>query len=70
MAPTRELCQQIYLEAKKFSKASEIHVAGCYGGASKNEQRLDLLKGAEIVVATPGRFIDMLKGKVQKALPV
>ena len=70
MAPTRELCQQIYLEAKKFSKASEIHVAGCYGGASKNEQRLDLLKGAEIVVATPGRFIDMLKGKVDKPLPV
>ena len=60
MAPTRELCQQIFTEARKFSKTSEIHVAGCYGGASKNEQRLDLLKGAECVVATPGRFIDMV----------
>ena len=56
---TREVCEQIFTEARKFSKASEIHVAGCYGGASKNEQRLDLLKGAECVVATPGRFIDM-----------
>ena len=57
---TREVCEQIFTEARKFSKASEIHVAGCYGGASKNEQRLDLLKGAECVVATPGRFIDMV----------
>ncbi|EKX32369.1 hypothetical protein GUITHDRAFT_121478 [Guillardia theta CCMP2712] len=63
LAPTRELCQQIFLEAKKFSKSCGASVAGAYGGASKNEQRLDLLKGAEIVVATPGRLIDMLKSK-------
>jgi len=63
MAPTRELSQQIFVEARKFSKSSEIHVAGCYGGASKNEQRLDLMKGAEVVIATPGRFIDMVKSK-------
>ena len=44
-----ELCQQTYTEAKKFSKSSGVQVAGAYGGASKNEQRLDLLKGAEVL---------------------
>uniref|UniRef100_A0A6T7ZDA9 RNA helicase n=1 Tax=Cryptomonas curvata TaxID=233186 RepID=A0A6T7ZDA9_9CRYP len=63
LAPTRELCQQTLTEARKFSKACGVAVAGVYGGASKNEQRLDLLRGAEIAVGTPGRLIDMLKTK-------
>jgi len=53
LAPTRELSQQIYTEAKKFSKVYKIRVVCCYGGGSKWEQSKDLQEGAEIVVATP-----------------
>lgn len=62
-APTRELAHQIYLEAKKFAKSHGIRVAAVYGGMSKLEQFKELKAGCEIVVATPGRLIDMLKMK-------
>ncbi|XP_052622173.1 DEAD-box ATP-dependent RNA helicase 24 isoform X1 [Lactuca sativa] len=62
-APTRELAHQIYLEAKKFAKANGIRVSAVYGGMSKLEQFKELKSGCEIVVATPGRLIDMLKMK-------
>ncbi|CAI9300337.1 unnamed protein product [Lactuca saligna] len=62
-APTRELAHQIYLEAKKFAKANGIRVCAVYGGMSKLEQFKELKSGCEIVVATPGRLIDMLKMK-------
>lgn len=63
LAPTRELSQQIYSEAKRFGKVYNIHVVCCYGGGSKWEQSKALEAGAEIVVATPGRMIDMIKMK-------
>eukprot|EP01018_Ginkgo_biloba_P008927 Gb_12460 [translate_table: standard] len=62
-APTRELAQQIYLETKKFAKAYGVRVSGVYGGMSKLEQFKELKAGCEVVVATPGRLIDMLKMK-------
>ncbi|KAM7275725.1 hypothetical protein ACFE04_017591 [Oxalis oulophora] len=62
-APTRELAHQIYLEAKKFSKSHGIRVSAVYGGMSKLDQFKELKAGCEIVVATPGRLIDMLKMK-------
>jgi ATP-dependent RNA helicase DDX42 len=62
-APTRELAHQIYLEAKKFSKSHGIRVSAVYGGMSKLEQFKELKAGCEIVVATPGRLIDMIKMK-------
>lgn len=62
-APTRELAQQIYIEAKKFAKPHGIRVSGVYGGMSKLEQLKELKAGCELVVATPGRLIDMLKMK-------
>ncbi|XP_011079538.1 DEAD-box ATP-dependent RNA helicase 24 isoform X1 [Sesamum indicum] len=62
-APTRELAHQIYLEAKKFAKAYGIRVSAVYGGMSKLEQFKELKAGCEIVVATPGRLIDMIKMK-------
>jgi ATP-dependent RNA helicase DDX42 len=67
-APTRELAHQIYLEAKKFSKPYNIKVSAVYGGASKHEQFKELKAGCEIVVATPGRLIDLLKMKALKML--
>ncbi|KAK9984325.1 hypothetical protein SO802_033850 [Lithocarpus litseifolius] len=62
-APTRELAHQIFLEAKKFSKSHGIRVFAVYGGMSKLEQFKELKAGCEIVVATPGRLIDMIKMK-------
>ncbi|KAG6556407.1 hypothetical protein Mapa_002350 [Marchantia paleacea] len=62
-SPTRELAQQIYSETKKFAKAYGIRVSGVYGGMSKFEQFKELKAGCEIVVATPGRLIDMIKMK-------
>lgn len=62
-APTRELAHQIYLEAKKFSKSCGIRVSAVYGGMSKLDQFKELKAGCEIVVATPGRLIDMIKMK-------
>uniref|UniRef100_A0A182YDY5 ATP-dependent RNA helicase DDX42 n=1 Tax=Anopheles stephensi TaxID=30069 RepID=A0A182YDY5_ANOST len=63
LAPTRELSLQIYSEAKRFGKVYNISICCCYGGGSKWEQSKALEQGAEIVVATPGRMIDMVKIK-------
>uniref|UniRef100_A0A182PNV3 ATP-dependent RNA helicase DDX42 n=1 Tax=Anopheles epiroticus TaxID=199890 RepID=A0A182PNV3_9DIPT len=63
LAPTRELSLQIYSEAKRFGKVYNVSVCCCYGGGSKWEQSKALEQGAEIVVATPGRMIDMVKMK-------
>jgi ATP-dependent RNA helicase DDX42 len=64
LAPTRELAHQIYIEAKKFAKVYNIKVAAVYGGESKADQFKELRNGyVEILVATPGRLIDMIKMK-------
>lgn len=60
MAPTRELCNQIYLECKGFCNSVGLRVACVYGGAGVAGQLSQLKKGAEIVVCTPGRMIDIL----------
>lgn len=61
LVPTRELALQVYGQAKKFSSSYNIAVVCAYGGGSKYEQSKDLEAGAEIVVATPGRLIDLIK---------
>ncbi|CAH0585445.1 unnamed protein product [Chrysodeixis includens] len=64
LAPTRELAQQIYMEAKRFGKVYNIRCVCCYGGGSKWEQCKALEGGgAEIIVGTPGRVIDLVKCK-------
>uniref|UniRef100_A0A6B2L0Q1 RNA helicase n=1 Tax=Arcella intermedia TaxID=1963864 RepID=A0A6B2L0Q1_9EUKA len=60
MAPTRELATQIHYECKKFKKATGIRSVCVYGGAGVQHQIGDLKRGAEIVVCTPGRMIDIL----------
>ena len=60
MAPARELAYQIYNEAKKFTKALGLTAACVYGGAGVADQIADLKRGADIVVCTPGRMIDLL----------
>jgi len=60
MAPSRELAMQIRNEAKKFVKFLNLSVACIYGGASVGDQIAELKRGAEIVVCTPGRMIELL----------
>ena len=59
-SPTRELAIQIYNECKKFCKPLKLKTVCVYGGAGVSEQIADLKRGAEIVVCTPGRMIDVL----------
>lgn len=60
MAPTRELAMQTSKEAKKFGRVLNLRVVCVYGGAGISEQIAELKRGAEVVVCTPGRMIDML----------
>eukprot|EP00252_Welwitschia_mirabilis_P007090 TRINITY_DN1815_c0_g1_i2.p1 TRINITY_DN1815_c0_g1~~TRINITY_DN1815_c0_g1_i2.p1 ORF type:complete len:514 (-),score=87.68 TRINITY_DN1815_c0_g1_i2:990-2531(-) len=63
LAPTRELAVQIQNEALKFGSSSRIRSTCIYGGAPKGPQIRDLKRGVEIVIATPGRLIDMLEAR-------
>mmetsp|Transcript_30375 Transcript_30375/g.49089 ORF Transcript_30375/g.49089 Transcript_30375/m.49089 type:complete len:476 (+) Transcript_30375:111-1538(+) len=60
LSPTRELAVQTQQECSKFGSSSRIKNTCVYGGVPKGPQIRDLQKGVEIVIATPGRLIDML----------
>lgn len=61
LSPTRELCLQIANEIKQYSKyVKGLHSVAVYGGASITEQAKDVKRGAQIIVATPGRMQDMI----------
>lgn len=60
MTPTRELAMQITKECKKFTKSLQLRTVCVYGGTGISEQIAELKRGAEIIVCTPGRMIDML----------
>jgi len=65
LAPTRELALQIYDEARKFSYRSRIRPCVVYGGADIKAQMRDLDMGCHVLVATPGRLIDLHdRGKI------
>ncbi|OUZ99505.1 Helicase [Macleaya cordata] len=61
LSPTRELSCQIHEEAKKFSYQTGVRVVVAYGGAPINQQLRDLERGVDILVATPGRLVDLLE---------
>jgi ATP-dependent RNA helicase DeaD len=64
VCPTRELCLQIVGEVELFKKfIPGMHVVAVYGGASIGMQIRDLKRGVQIVVATPGRLIDLIERK-------
>ncbi|MEI6582989.1 MAG: DEAD/DEAH box helicase [Chitinophagia bacterium] len=68
VCPTRELCLQIVKEIELFKKyLPGISVVAVYGGASIGLQIRDIKRGVQIVVATPGRLIDLLE---RKAIPL
>ncbi|CEI86749.1 hypothetical protein RMCBS344292_01180 [Rhizopus microsporus] len=60
MAPTRELCSQIFDESRRFCYRSMLRPCCIYGGASINGQLNHLMQGCDILVATPGRLLDFV----------
>ena len=65
IAPTRELANQIYYEARKFSHGTMLKACVCYGGVSVGHQLSQIERGCHLLVATPGRLMDFIgRGKV------
>ncbi|TNJ43445.1 DEAD/DEAH box helicase [Tamlana fucoidanivorans] len=65
LSPTRELCLQITNEMKLYGKYCKgLNVAAVYGGASITEQAREVKRGAQIIVATPGRMKDMISRRL------
>ncbi|KAI8817396.1 ATP-dependent RNA helicase Prp11 [Fimicolochytrium jonesii] len=60
MTPTRELAVQIHKECKYFAKVLNLRAVCCYGGSPIKDQIAELKRGAEIIICTPGRMIDLL----------
>jgi ATP-dependent RNA helicase DDX46/PRP5 len=68
MVPTRELASQVYSTVKLFSRPMNINVAAVYGGRSIGAQISEMKKGAEIVVCTPGRMIELLSSSTNQSI--
>ncbi len=67
ISPTRELCLQIADDLKDYSKYMDgLHVLAVYGGASIEPQIRQLKKGVQVIVATPGRLVDLMERGVAK----
>ncbi|MEH6771451.1 DEAD/DEAH box helicase [Maribacter arcticus] len=65
LSPTRELCLQITKEMQAYSKYERnINVVAIYGGASITDQARQIKRGAQIIVATPGRMKDMISRRL------
>ncbi|KAI9025205.1 P-loop containing nucleoside triphosphate hydrolase protein [Phycomyces nitens] len=61
LAPTRELVSQIFEEAKKFAYRSWVRPAVAYGGADIGSQLRQIERGCDLLVATPGRLVDLIE---------
>jgi ATP-dependent RNA helicase RhlE len=61
LAPTRELASQIAESARAYSRFSQMRVATVFGGTSVGKNRQDVARGVDILVATPGRLIDLIE---------
>ena len=61
VAPTRELSTQIFDEARRLCYRSMLRPCVAYGGAPSREQKDELRKGCDVLIATPGRLIDFME---------
>ncbi|MDP9415215.1 MAG: DEAD/DEAH box helicase [Pseudomonadota bacterium] len=61
LAPTRELASQIAESARAYGRFAHISVATVFGGTSINKNRQDVSRGVDVLVATPGRLIDLIE---------
>jgi ATP-dependent RNA helicase DeaD len=67
LSPTRELCVQITKDLKSYAKYTEgLEILAVYGGASIQPQLAALKDGVQVIVATPGRLLDLVKRKAAK----
>ncbi len=65
LVPTRELCEQVGVELTALTKGmADMKIEAIYGGVSLKEQITELSQGTNILVATPGRMVDLIKRKV------
>lgn len=65
LAPTRELCMQITSDFENFARGvKRLNIVAVYGGASITDQIKKIKRGAQIIVATPGRLMDLLDRRV------
>lgn len=64
IVPTRELVMQVVEEAKSLTKYMSVRIAGVYGGTNINTQKQVVYDGLDILVATPGRLVDLALTKV------
>jgi ATP-dependent RNA helicase DDX3X len=60
VCPTRELAVQIFNEARKFCYRTMLRPCVVYGGGPIKDQRMQLQKGCDVLVATPGRLVDFM----------
>jgi len=63
LVPTRELAMQVAEAVHKYSKGTSLRVVPVYGGAPMDQQIRSLRRGADVVVATPGRALDLMRRK-------
>ena len=63
LVPTRELCKQVYSVFTKLNKYRKLKAVEIYGGVSLEKQRKEIKAGAQIVIATPGRLMDLYRRK-------
>ncbi len=63
LVPTRELCKQVYSVVTKLNKYRKLKTVEIYGGVSIERQRREIKDGAQIVIATPGRLMDLYRRK-------
>ena len=66
LSPTRELCMQIADDLKKFARHQKVKITAVYGGSNIATQIRDLKRGTQIIVATPGRLLDLIERRAAK----
>lgn len=70
LVPTRELANQVLKELEPMARTKDLRALAVYGGADMDKQIRQLKKGVELIVATPGRMIDLLDRKAVSVSPV
>ncbi len=64
LVPTRELCKQVYTVIAKLTKYRQLKAVEIYGGVSMERQKQEIRSGAQIVIATPGRLMDLYRRRI------
>src|SRR3546814_7055144 len=64
LAPTRGLASQIAEIARGYARFSHMNIATVFGGTSINKNRQELSRGVDILVATPGRLMDLIEQRI------